>query len=312
MGSSPDSWSLGQNEAPQLATRFDIRRCVGRGGMGVVYEAFDNERGDLVAVKLMRDFAPTALFRFKNEFRTLADIRHENLVALYELLSENNHWVLTMEYVDGVHFLDYVLPEANAAPVSVSTATVAPHTFGSQTLETRDAMAATANEVRFRVPVASLQPDKLRGALIGVSRGLVELHRHRALHLDIKSSNVLIDRDGRAALCDFGLARRLTARSGELEQRIAGTVTHMSPEQAGSQSLTEASDWYSVGVLLYQALTGTLPYDGEQRDILLRKQCLPADPVLARNPTAPEDLARLCDRLLALAPGDRPHGQHAR
>ena len=88
--------------------RFEVRRRLGSGGMGDVYEAFDRETGWTVALKTLRRLDGESLYRFKNEFRALADVNHPNLVTLYELLNLGEEWVFTMEFVEGVHYLAYV------------------------------------------------------------------------------------------------------------------------------------------------------------------------------------------------------------
>ncbi len=90
------------------AVRFTLVRRLGTGGMGVVYEAYDRQRGELVALKTMKRVDPTALVRFKQEFRALSDITHPNLVNLYELFAVEDRWFFTMELVEGCNFLNYV------------------------------------------------------------------------------------------------------------------------------------------------------------------------------------------------------------
>src|SRR5687768_9189866 len=99
--------------APQQEKRFDIRRQLGSGAMGVVFLAQDLKRGLPVALKTLRRFDPAELYRLKREFRSLADVAHPNLATLYELVLEQGQWYLSMEYVDGVDFKSHVRPGAS-------------------------------------------------------------------------------------------------------------------------------------------------------------------------------------------------------
>src|SRR5687768_10728910 len=94
--------------------RFRIRRRLGSGGMGVVYEAHDRETDKVVALKTLTRAEASHISRFKNEFRSLADVSHPNLVALYEFMADGQYWFFTMELVQGVNFLEYVRPGYHA------------------------------------------------------------------------------------------------------------------------------------------------------------------------------------------------------
>src|SRR5262245_35799745 len=102
-------------------SRFSIQRRLGEGGFGVVYQAYDREHNSVVALKTLHHAGAKDLYRFKKEFRTLADLVHPNLVALYELFSEQEQWFFTMEMVNGNNFLDYVKGQESAA-VSIPSA----------------------------------------------------------------------------------------------------------------------------------------------------------------------------------------------
>src|SRR5687768_10966325 len=107
---------MGQDESSSAAIarelggsdRFDVRRCLGSGAFGTVYEAWDRERNQRVAIKRLHRADATAIYRFKKEFRALADISHPSLVRLYDLLGDGEHWYYTMELVDGVPLLEHL------------------------------------------------------------------------------------------------------------------------------------------------------------------------------------------------------------
>jgi serine/threonine protein kinase len=288
-----------------ILDRYQLRRRLGSGGMGVVYEAFDTERRTNVALKVMRSVDAAALYRFKKEFRVLADLSHRNVVMLHELVATSSRWFLTMELVDGVSFRDHVRHTDGAAD-EVETDTVqpksAPETLRFGTLESPDSAPPVPR------PPGVLDEARLRPALRQLCEGVAFLHRSRCLHRDIKPSNVLVTAEGRVVLCDFGLVKELAPElhSKTIEKSLAGTISYMSPEQARGEELTEASDWYSVGVMLYEALTGQLPFVGDRDFVLYQKvKGVASSPALV-DAAAPADLSALCVDLMAATPSARP------
>jgi hypothetical protein len=160
--------------------------------------------------------------------------------------------------------------------------------------------------VTFLDHVAS-SPERARAALRQLAAGLNALHRSGVLHRDVKPSNVMVDTDGRVVLLDFGLAVELTAGSDTAE--LVGTPLYMSPEQCAQEALGAASDWYAVGVMLYEALTGKPPFSGTVMDIIARKQGAPPPPPSSVVPSLPRDLDELCRDLLQREPERRPSGE---
>jgi len=276
-------------------------RRIGIGGMGVVYEAFDENRRELVALKTMRRTDPRGLVRFKQEFRALCDLSHPNLANLYQLFSVGQRWFFTMELIEGSDFLTYVRGAAKheESPTRLGGGR---GDFGAGVARATDGEGGGAGP--------GFDEERLRGALAQLIDGVEALHAAGKLHRDIKPSNVMVSSSGRVVLLDFGLIADL-APSGvhrPEERRIAGTIAQMSPEQAMGLPVTTASDWYSVGVMLYQALTGRLPYEGTFSEILIQKRTIrPAAPgTLVRG--LPNDLEQVCMSLLDPDPTARPSG----
>lgn len=149
---------------------------------------------------------------------------------------------------------------------------------------------------------------RLRSAFAQLTQALMVLHGHSKVHRDVKPSNVLVAHDGRVVLLDFGLLVDVGREGRPQTGRASGTVLYMSPEQASGLPVEASSDYYSVGVLLYEALTGRAPFIGYASEVLEGK--CSADPVPPSTlvPGLPADLERLCLRLLDREPGARPDG----
>jgi eukaryotic-like serine/threonine-protein kinase len=295
--------------------RFLVLRRIGAGGMGVVYEALDRERNTKLALKTLRTLKPEAILRFKNEFRALQDLHHPNLVSLGELFEEQGQWFFTMEMVRGVHFLDHVRggqpPGKGGGP---STGPVFPVDIASDEQSTVHGPEAE----RPKIPpprdsatrlASGVDETRLRSTLAQLALGLVALHRAAKVHRDIKPSNILVTPEGRVVLLDFGLVADLA--NNIPESHLVGTFSYMAPEQAGLKPIGPPADWYSVGVLLFQALTGRLPVQGHAREVLILKQAFepPAPSTIA---DVPKDLDQLAVDLLRIDPQSRPKGPDRR
>ena len=278
--------------------RFRLVRFLGRGGMGVVYEAFDEVNAVPVALKLLPVVNPDMLLRFKREFRAVADVRHPNLVRLGELVSEGSQWFFSMELVQGTDLLSYVRGVEAARSPSVVQVMAA---------DAPTPIVLPGDGARRHEPIGSnvYRAERLRPALAQLAQALAALHAAQCVHRDVKPSNVLVTEEGRAVLLDFGL---VSAASIETTQSGAGTPEYMAPEQVAHQPVSAAADWYAFGVILFELLTGRLPFEGLPHEILYRKQHGRPPRVVDLAPDAPPDLAALCDGLLNSDPDSRFSG----
>ncbi|QQS46913.1 MAG: AAA family ATPase [Acidobacteriota bacterium] len=314
--------------------------------MGVVYETYDREREQRVALKTLARIDPQAIFRLKREFRSLAEIVHPNLIALYELISDGDRWFFTMELIDGgVDFLTYLgrstarrreksfdtdLPSAMTAKLpDLETDTLINRPTGDEdTLYLTGDVPAAGSTAEAAQPEVTLldeeQLERLRRIMGQLVEGVSAIHRVGKLHRDLKPGNVMVRPDGSVVILDFGLVTETPEEHLERANRsarsmmvsgtsystsdgfIVGTADYMSPEQAGGEPLTEASDWYSVGVMLYAALTGQLPFEGSFWDKLNRKREFDAPAPGEIVPGTPDDLNDLCVDLMRREPAARP------
>jgi serine/threonine protein kinase len=306
-------------QQPALSSRFEVLRTLGAGGMGLVYEALDRDRDVRVALKTLRQFTPEGLARFKREFRAMEALHHPNLVSLGELVCEGGQWFFTMELLRGVDFIHWVRPHHRMLTgVSASW----PHgpTSGmvicARDALTMDAPADALAEIASAVPASDLastscHEPRLRDALAQLARGLVALHDAKCVHRDVKPSNVHVTEEGRVVLLDFGIVSELELAREPLSASdgLVGTPGYMAPEQAASGAVTPAADWYGVGAMLYEALTGRLPFEGSNAEILAQKQAgaPPSPGALVRD--VPVDLEALCIDLLQRDPERRPPGR---
>jgi hypothetical protein len=255
--------------------RFRVIERIGEGSMGVVYRLHDEKTQHSVAAKTLRPGDPEALYRIKHEFRTLVELRHPNLVRLLELYVDDTRAFFTMELVNGTSFVD--------------------HVRGGDRLH----------------PWTEANSEHLRDLMAQLVSALNFLHAAGKIHRDVKPGNVLVERGGRVVVLDFGLVSDLLSFES-IESRvgvIAGTLPYMAPEQLAGHEVGPAADWYSVGVVLYETLCGTLPFPGQDLLALLARDHAPPPSPRSKVPDVPADLDALAVDLLAPRAGDRPGGQ---
>jgi eukaryotic-like serine/threonine-protein kinase len=218
-----------------LGRRYRLDEEIGRGGMSTVYRAFDTVLERPVAIKLMhREIASDSdqLERFRREARAVAQLSHPHIVTVIDAGEEPQE--------DG----DPTRPTHPATPYIVL------EYVNGETLK---------ELVRRRGP---LETTEAIAYTIEIARALGAAHEHQIVHRDVKPQNVLLTEEGTAKITDFGIARSLTEEGLTLDGRVLGTTDYVSPEQALGHKVTGQSDIYSLGVVLYELLTGEIPFTG--------------------------------------------------
>jgi len=212
----------------QTISHYRVRKKLGRGGMGEVYLADDNNLPRQVAIKFMLpEFAaePELRARFQHEARSAALINHPNVVTIYDVGEFNQQPYFVMEFIDG------------------------------------ESLAAVIDH-------GGLSLDEVLDLTLQICAGLGKAHQKGVLHRDLKPSNILRDSDGRVKIVDFGLAKLRDATSLTSTGEVMGTLAYMSPEQARGWKLDVRSDIFSLGVILYELVTRRLPFEGTTREAL--------------------------------------------
>lgn len=302
-------------------SRFEVLRTLGRGGCGVVYEAYDKERRERVALKTLFLLDAAGLYRLKREFRALADLSHPNLVALHELFSDGDDWFFTMELVAGIDLLRYVRnarKDAILASDEFIGSGTDPTSVGLQATTRTSQPSTRISDVHETVPadrpslsrIVAADPERVRRMLPQLVAGVQALHDAGILHRDIKPSNVMVTSDERLVLMDFGIAAEV--KDGRVSatdvNTLAGTPAYMAPEQGAGLPLGPSADWYAIGVILYEALSGRLPFDGSAMQMLWEKQQHEPPRLSELGLDVPPDLDDLCARLLRTDPEARADG----
>jgi hypothetical protein len=270
---APSSSSSDLPPALRDHPRYRILRLLGRGGMGVVYQAEHKVMERLVAVKVISQVLverPEALERFHREVRAAAKLDHPNIVKAYDAEQAGDLQLLAMEYVEGKSLAD-VLHKRGPLPISNACHYVRQAALGLQH---------------------------------AFERGMV--------HRDLKPQNLMLTPKGVVKVLDFGLAKLASesARPGgglTQDHMVMGTPEYMAPEQAlNSKTADVRADIYALGCTLYCLLTGRPPFAGESLAIIVAHSTDAPPPVESLRPDTPPELAALVARCLAKKPADRP------
>ncbi len=251
----------------QVGPRYRLVRMLGRGGMGAVYQAYDNElRRDVALKALLPEVAENAsmLERFKREIQISSTITHRNVLRVFDLGQGPGIRFLTMEFVEGENLAELMKREG-------------------------------------RLPV-----DRIERILRQVCQGLGAAHERNVLHRDLKPANVMIDREDRVLLTDFGIAKSAEQTGLTQAGEIMGTPHYMSPEQVKGEPVDVRSDIYSLGVMLYEMATGQVPYGGNTvYEVMIQRVQKDPRPAVELNPDLPPYLQNLIQRCMAMHKEDR-------
>ncbi len=250
--------------------RYRIVRRLGSGGMANVYLAEDQELGRRVAIKILNDrHAGDEQFveRFRREAKNAAGLSHPNIVSIYDRGEEmDGRYYIAMEYLDGRSLKELIVARGPAP-----------------------------------IPIAIDYARQILAALRFA-------HRNGVIHRDIKPHNILVDTEGRVKVTDFGIARAEQAGAQQMTEAgsIIGTAQYLSPEQARGTQVDKTSDLYSLGIVLYELLTGTVPFNGETPvEIAMKHLSAAPEPPSAKRDEVPHALDMVVLRALAKDPRDR-------
>ena len=253
----------------RLDGRYEIGEVIGEGGMAVVYSAWDIEDQIPVAIKILRDeYLGNDEFirRFKDESKAIAVLSHKNIVKVYDVSFGDRIQYIVMEYIDGITLKDYI--EKNG-PVNWK------------------------ETIHF---------------VTQILRALQHAHDKGIIHRDVKPQNIMLLEDGTIKVTDFGIARfsKNTTRSMTMTNKAIGSVHYISPEQARGESTDAKSDLYSLGVMMYEMLTGKLPFDADNAVSVAIMQ-LQSDPEPPRkiNPDIPVGLEEIIIKTMQKEPKKR-------
>ncbi len=259
-------------ESRVLNDRYQLLDRIGSGGMAVVYRAQDLLLGRIVAVKMLHEsFSSDEDFlrRFRQEAYSAASLQHPNIVTVHDIGEDGHAQYIVMEYVNG------------------------------QTLK---------QVIRQYSSDEQLMPiSRFLNLIIQICDGIGYAHRANLVHCDVKPQNVIVTRDDRIKVADFGIARAMSEASQHIQDDdLWGTPQYFSPEQAAGEPPTPASDVYAIGIMMFEMLTGQLPFAADSHTALALMHIQDKPPLAGElNPAVPEQLELIVDKILSKEPTGR-------
>ena len=255
-----------------LNERYELIEPAGSGGMSTVYRARDLMLGRTVAIKMLHEGLTSDaefLRRFQKEAHAAANLSHPNIVTVHDIGQDGRRYYIVMEYVEGWTLKELIrnYRQENDQPLHL---------------------------------------DRALDIAIQICAGVGYAHRANLVHCDVKSQNVLVTRDGRVKVTDFGIARAISETSLHEDDFMWGTPQYFSPEQAAGEPATPASDVYSIGVIMFEMLTSLLPFEADSHTALAVKHIYDHPPLVTEyNPYVPDQISRIVSKVLSKTPSGR-------